>query len=200
MKSAIIVWTVCLMGLSGCDAKTDEPSEPMPKVGAVGASPCDQASDCGVPKKAVSVPLGAQVDLERALRDGMGGTGVAVVRDGDDLRLVMPGDIVFRTNSADIRADFFPVLNAIAKLLVTHNDNSLRISGHTDSTGSDSINQPLSQRRADSVAMYLRSQKVGSARIESYGYGSRFPAAHNDTAAGREQNRRVEIEIVPMGS
>src|SRR5690606_17721645 len=113
------------------------------------------------------------------------------------LYLVMPGNITFNTNSADIRADFFPVLNSVAKVLAEFNQTSIRVTGHTDSTGSDSINQPLSERRADSVAIYLRSQKVASSRVQAYGYGSRYPIASNSTAAGREQNRRVELELIP---
>src|SRR5690606_1909080 len=109
----------------------------------------------------------------------------------------MPGNITFASSSADIRSDFYAVLNSVAKVLAEFNQTSIRITGHTDSTGGDKINLPLSERRADSVAMYLRNQKVNSARIESYGYGSRYPIASNDTPAGREQNRRVELELIP---
>ena len=142
--------------------------------------------------------VGNYMDRQEAkLRQELQGTGVQVRRDGNNLYLVMPGNITFATNSADIRSDFFSVLNSVAKVLAEFNQTSIRVTGHTDSTGSDSINQPLSQRRADSVAMYLRTQKVASTRIQSYGYGSRYPVASNDTPAGREQNRRVELELVP---
>lgn len=134
---------------------------------------------------------------EKKLREELQGTGVQVRREGDNLYLVMPGNITFATSSADIRSDFFSVLNSVAKVLAEFNQTSIKVTGHTDSTGSDKINQPLSESRADSVAMYLRSQKVASARIQSYGYGSRYPVASNDTPAGREQNRRVELELVP---
>jgi outer membrane protein OmpA-like peptidoglycan-associated protein len=116
--------------------------------------------------------VGNYMDRQEAkLRAELQGTGVQVRREGNNLFLVMPGNITFATNSADIRSDFFSVLNSVAKVLAEFNQTSIRVTGHTDSTGSDSINQPLSQRRADSVAMYLRSQKVASARIQSYGYG-----------------------------
>ncbi len=134
---------------------------------------------------------------EAKLRQELQGTGVQVRREGNNLYLVMPGNITFATGNADIRSDFFDVLNSVAKVLAEFNQTSIKVSGHTDSTGSDTINQPLSERRADSVAMYLRSQKVSSARIQSYGYGSRYPVASNDTATGREANRRVELELVP---
>ncbi len=142
--------------------------------------------------------VGAYMDRQEAkLRQELAGTGVQVRRDGDNLTLIMPGNITFSTGNADIRSDFFPVLNSVAKVLAEFKETSIRVTGHTDSTGGDKINQPLSERRADSVAMYLRNQKVSSARIQAYGYGSRYPVASNDTPAGREANRRVELELIP---
>lgn len=142
--------------------------------------------------------VGNYMDRQEAkLRQELQGTGVQVRREGDNLYLVMPGNITFATSSADIRSDFFPVLNSVAKVLAEFNKTSIKVTGHTDSTGSDKINQPLSENRADSVAMYLRSQKVASARIQAYGYGSRYPVAGNDSEAGRQANRRVELELVP---
>lgn len=142
--------------------------------------------------------VGNYMDRQEAkLRQELQGTGVQVRREGDNLFLVMPGNITFASSSADIRSDFFPVLNSVAKVLAEFNKTSIKVTGHTDSTGGDKINQPLSENRADSVAMYLRSQKVSSARIQSYGYGSRYPVASNDTPVGREANRRVELELVP---
>lgn len=147
---------------------------------------------------ALGAGAGNYMDRQEAkLRQELQGTGVQVRREGNNLFLIMPGNITFSTGNADIRSDFFPVLNSVAKVLAEFNQTSIRVTGHTDSTGSDSINQPLSERRADSVAMYLRSQKVASARIQAYGYGSRYPIASNDSASGREQNRRVELELVP---
>jgi len=134
---------------------------------------------------------------ETKLRQELQGTGVQVRREGNNLFLVMPGNITFASGNADIRSDFFAVLNSVAKVLAEFNQTSIRVTGHTDSTGSDKINQPLSENRANSVAMYLRSQKVSSARIQSYGYGSRYPLASNDNDAGRQANRRVELELIP---
>lgn len=142
--------------------------------------------------------VGNYMDRQEAkLRAELQGTGVQVRREGNNLTLIMPGNITFSSGNADIRSDFFPVLNSVAKVLAEFNKTSISITGHTDSTGGDKINQPLSERRADSVAMYLRSQKVNSARIQAYGYGSRYPVASNDTPSGREQNRRVELQLVP---
>ncbi len=134
---------------------------------------------------------------ETKLREELQGTGVQVRREGNNLYLIMPGNITFSSGNADIRSDFFSVLNSVAKVLAEFNQTSIKITGHTDSTGSDKINQPLSENRAESVATYLRSQKVASARIQAYGYGSRYPVASNDTEAGRQANRRVELELVP---
>lgn len=135
---------------------------------------------------------------EAALRVKLAGTGVRVYRDGDRILLTLPGNITFNTNSADIRSDFFDVLNDVSHVLRQYPSTTIQITGHTDTTGGDKINLPLSERRADSVAMYLRSQKIGLNRITTAGYGSRYPVASNDTAAGREQNRRVEILIIPV--
>jgi len=158
----------------------------------------DRALKGAVLGGAVGGGVGNYMDRQEAkLRQELQGTGVQVRREGDNLYLVMPGNITFATNSADIRSDFFDVLNSVAKVLAEFNKTSIKVTGHTDSTGGDKINQPLSERRADSVAMYLRSQKVSSARIQSYGYGSRYPVASNDSATGREANRRVELELVP---
>ena len=134
----------------------------------------DRALKGAVLGGAIGGGVGNYMDRQESkLRAELQGTGVQVQRDGNNLTLIMPGNITFASSSADIRSDFFPVLNSVAKVLAEFNQTSIRVTGHTDSTGGDKINQPLSERRADSVAMYLRSQKVSSARIQSYGYGSR---------------------------
>jgi outer membrane protein OmpA-like peptidoglycan-associated protein len=147
---------------------------------------------------AAGAGVGAYMDRQEAkLRQELQGTGVQVRREGDNLYLVMPGNITFATNSADIRSDFYPVLNSVGKVLAEFNKTSIKITGHTDSTGSDKINQPLSENRAESVAQYLGTRNVSGSRIQAYGYGSRYPVASNDNESGRQQNRRVELELVP---
>ena len=147
---------------------------------------------------AIGGGVGNYMDRQEAkMRQELQGTGVQVRREGNNLFLVMPGNITFASGNSDIRSDFFSVLNSVAKVLAEFNQTSIRVTGHTDSTGSDKINQPLSENRANSVAMYLRSQKVSSARIQSFGYGSRYPVASNDNESGRQANRRVELELVP---
>lgn len=143
--------------------------------------------------------VGAYMDVQEAkLREELDATGVSVVRVGDNIVLSMPGNITFDVNKADINAGFYPVLDSVAKVLNKYEKTLVEIAGHTDSTGSDAINQPLSERRAASVSAYLTSRQVETLRMASFGLGSRHPVADNDTAAGRQLNRRVEITLVPI--
>lgn len=145
------------------------------------------------------VGVGAYMDKQEAeLRAELQGTGVQVRREGDKLYLIMPGNITFATGRYEIRGDFYPTLNSVAKVLMKFNETAIKVAGHTDSVGSDSSNQTLSEQRANSVAQYLQGQQILSGRIQAVGYGERYPIASNDTAAGREQNRRVELELLPL--
>lgn len=134
---------------------------------------------------------------ESALRERLQGSGVQVRREGDNLYLVMPGNITFASGRAEIRSDFYEVLNSVSLVLKEFNKTAIKVSGHTDSTGSDSLNQTLSEQRANSVRSYLITQNVVAGRIQAYGYGPRYPVATNSTDAGRQANRRVELELVP---
>ena len=107
-------------------------------------------------------------------------------------------NINFELNSAEITASSGPSLNRVAKALKAQQNFNVEIAGHTDSTGSDSYNQLLSERRASSVRDFLLNQGIEPRRTRATGYGERYPIASNDTAAGREQNRRVELTLVPM--
>ncbi len=143
--------------------------------------------------------VGAYQDRqEAALRAELEGTGVSVTRIGDNITLNMPGNITFATNSSDLSPAFFDVLNSVGKVLNEFNKTVVEVAGHTDSTGSDAYNQSLSERRAGSVATYLRSQGVISDRLITVGMGELRPIADNATAAGRQANRRVEITMVPV--
>ena len=147
---------------------------------------------------AVGGGVGYYMDTQEAeLRAELESTGVRVVRDGDNIRLVMPGNITFQTDSADINSGFYPTLNSVAKVLKKFSDTNVMVMGYTDSTGSVSYNQTLSQNRAQSVASYLVGQGVPSTRFSVVGMGVSNPIASNATAEGRQQNRRVEIKIVP---
>lgn len=132
---------------------------------------------------------------EQRLRQELTGTGVQVIRNGDTLQLVMPGNITFASGSSDISSSFYPTLNSLVKVFKEFDQNGINIVGHTDSTGSMELNMRLSRERAASVASYIAGQGVSGARISSAGVGPSQPIASNDTEAGRAQNRRVEITL-----
>jgi outer membrane protein OmpA-like peptidoglycan-associated protein len=145
--------------------------------------------------------IGYYMDAQEAkLRKQLRDSGVRVERDGDNINLIMPGNITFASNSADIKADFFSVMNAVALVINEFDKTLVFIAGHTDSVGSDSDNQILSQRRAEAVARYFASQEVASIRLESVGFGEQRPVADNSSKAGKQQNRRVEITLLPAES
>lgn len=137
---------------------------------------------------------------EAALRERLAGSGVQVQREGDNIRLVMPGNITFATGKYDIRSDFYRVLDSVALVLKEFNKTAIEVAGHTDSTGSQSTNQRLSEQRAGSVKAYLQGRQVSSGRIRAIGFGPRYPVASNQTSAGREANRRVELQLQPLES
>lgn len=135
-----------------------------------------------------------QAQLERELA----GTGVEVDRRGDDIVLNMPGDITFAFDKAEIEPQFYPVLNDLARTLDQYPQTTIGVVGHTDSVGSDSYNQGLSERRAESVAAYLVRQNVMAERIYIEGQGETQPIASNETEEGRARNRRVEVVLRPI--
>lgn len=143
--------------------------------------------------------VGSYMDQqERKLRERTAGTGIDVVRQGDDLLLRMPSNVTFATNEAIIQPQFRQTLDGVAQTLAEYPKTYVDVMGHTDSSGSDSYNQTLSERRAQSVGDYLSSHGVQSARIATRGFGKNQPIASNDTPQGMAQNRRVEIKLVPV--
>jgi len=110
----------------------------------------------------------------------------------------MPGNITFDTNSADLSANFYPILDQVSATLVEYGDTVIEVAGHTDSVGGAAYNQALSERRARSVAAYLTSRGVKPERLMIVGDGENHPVASNATAEGRQRNRRVELTIVPV--
>jgi outer membrane protein OmpA-like peptidoglycan-associated protein len=131
-------------------------------------------------------------DMEQATR----GTGVQVTQTADNqLKLDVPSDISFDVGRAEIKPNFAPILDRFAQTLNENKATRVRIVGHTDSTGTDAINDPLSVNRAASTRSYLASRGIDPARIAIDGRGSREPIADNATEAGRARNRRVEIFV-----
>jgi len=135
---------------------------------------------------------------EAELRARLQNTGVSVTRVGDSIVLNMPGNITFATDSSNISADFYQVLDSVALVINEFEKTYVDVIGHTDSTGRAEYNQQLSVARASSVARYLESQKVVPQRINTQGMGQNAPIASNDTAEGRALNRRVEIRLTPI--
>ncbi len=153
------------------------------------------ALGCG----AIGAGVGAYMDAQEAeLRQELQGSGVQVRRNGDQLELIMPGNITFNTNEYSIRPNFNPVLDSVSQVLAKYVDTRLRVTGHTDSTGSRDYNYNLSDRRATSVANYLAANGIDQDRLITQGVGPDQPIASNDTESGRAMNRRVELQIVAI--
>ncbi len=143
--------------------------------------------------------VGAYMDRQEArLRTELDRTGVSVTRVGDNITLNMPGNITFATNSADLNAGFYDVLNSVGLVVNEFEQTVIEVAGHTDSTGTSEYNQGLSERRAASVARYLTTRGVLIDRIIEVGMGEERPIADNSTESGRQTNRRVELTLVPL--
>lgn len=144
--------------------------------------------------------VGTYMDRQQAeLRRELAGTDVGVTREGDNIRLNMPGDVTFDFNRTEIKPQFVPVLDDVARVLNQYPSTTVDVIGHADSVGADDYNLDLSRRRAASVADFLVQRgRVLPDRLYVDGQGERAPIASNDTEAGRAQNRRVEIVLRPF--
>jgi outer membrane protein OmpA-like peptidoglycan-associated protein len=143
--------------------------------------------------------IGNYMDRQEAnLRHDLAGTGVSVTRMGDNITLNMPGNITFKSNSADVDPSFYKVLNSVNIVLKKYNKTVVEVAGHTDNTGPADYNQKLSERRANAVAQYLESQGLVSNRVVTIGAGESKPVADNSTPEGRQSNRRVELTLTPL--
>lgn len=161
------------------------------KGAAIGA-----AVGAGVGAVAGNVWTKRQEEQKRQMEEATAGSGVAVTQTADNrLKLDIPSDISFAVGRADIQSNFRTILDTFASGLVTNSASNVTVIGHTDSTGSDAVNNPLSLNRAASVRDYLSSRGVASSRVAIDGRGSREPIAANDTAANKAKNRRVEIFV-----
>ena len=137
-----------------------------------------------------------QEEQKKQMEEATAGTGVAVTQTEDNrLKLEIPSDISFAVGRADINPNFRSILDTFAKGLVSNPNSNVTIIGHTDSSGSDAINNPLSLNRAASVRDYLSARGVAVSRVAIDGRGSREPLVANDTAANKAKNRRVEIFV-----
>lgn len=211
-KTLSIVGVCSALALSACatDPVTGQVNRNNTVIGALGgAATCgivgalthgskgarNSALACG----AVGAGVGAYMDYqEKQLRDSLANTSVQVDRVGDEIRLVMPESITFATGSAALNSSATSSLIAVGDVLAKYTDTTVDIVGHTDSTGSDAINEPLSRNRAAAVGNFLVNRGVAANRITASGMGSRQPIASNATVDGRAQNRRVEIKVNPI--
>jgi len=210
MRHAVLTAGVAALGLSACAGMSDTQRRTATGAGIGSAAGAiiggTQAGSKGVRNGALIggavAGLGTYIwsqrmeAQKRAMEESTQGTGVQVTQTDENLlRLDIPSDISFAVNRADIRSDFRPILDRFAQTLVANPAATVQIIGHTDSTGSDAINKPLSVNRADSTREYLVARGVPSSRIMIDGRGASDPVANNTTATGRAQNRRVEIYV-----
>jgi outer membrane protein OmpA-like peptidoglycan-associated protein len=143
--------------------------------------------------------IGSYMDKqEEEFREELADSGVEVYREGDSIRLSIPGNITFATGSDAIVTGFYPVLENVAKVLNRYDKTKLSIEGHTDSVGDVNSNRELSMQRANSVAIYLQATNVEANRLQTLGMGESQPIADNATAQGRQANRRVELRVIPL--
>ncbi|WP_039017416.1 OmpA family protein [Halocynthiibacter namhaensis] len=214
VKSSVAVLCASTIALTACMTPGPEPRNGNSRaqngaligagIGAVLGGTKDSGSDRlknaaigGVLGGLVGAGVGGLLDRQAdELRRDLG-NDVNVVNNGDSLTVSMPQDILFATNSANLRGDLQGDLRTLANSLNQYPDSTVDIIGHTDNTGEASYNQDLSSRRATSVASVLRNSGVSGNRIRAFGRGENEPVATNLTTEGRAQNRRVDIIISP---
>jgi len=214
MKTPITLLVVGSFALAGCMDPGPEPQNGNTRtqngaligagIGALLGATKESGSD-RVKNAAIGAALGAgvgaiignQLDKQAAELRGSMGSDVKIVNTGDRLIVTMPQDILFDTDSALVRSGLRSDLRTLAANLNSYPDTTIDVLGHTDSVGDADYNQNLSARRASAVASVLMNAGVHSSRVRSFGRGEDEPVATNYTAAGRQQNRRVEIVIRP---
>jgi len=213
-KAPLIIAVAAAVALAGCAATEDFATNPEKQktrkgagIGAAGGAVAGLLIEGGWQGALIGAGIGAlaggavgnyQDKQEKKLRQQMAGTGVEVVRKGDNITLDMPGNVTFAFDSAALNPQFNSVLDKVAQTLVEYDQTVIQIAGHTDSTGSHAYNMKLSEQRAASVKNYLAGHGVPGQRMHTIGAGPDHPIADNSTEAGRAENRRVEITIVPV--
>ena len=203
-----ILCAATVITLAGCTYNDGTPNQPATGAvigGVTGAALGNVIGDDtqstiigGVIGAAVGGAIGANMaQQERELNQQLAGSGAVITNTGSQLRVILPEGVTFRTGSATVASSFLPALRDVARSLNTHPNSTVRVVGHTDNVGSAAYNQQLSEDRALAVARILVRDGVSASRITYSGRGYNEPIATNATAAGRAQNRRVEIVITP---
>jgi outer membrane protein OmpA-like peptidoglycan-associated protein len=206
-KSAGALTCALAILLTGCATAT--PEQKGAGTGAVIGAVAGQILGRDSKATAIGAGLGAlggyvwsknMEDKKRAMETATAGTGTVVTQTADNqLKLSIPNDISFDSGRSDIKPNLRPILDQFAQGLGQQPSMEVRIVGHTDNTGSDAINNPLSVNRAQSARDYLVSRGVSSSRIAIDGRGSREPIADNATETGRARNRRIDIFLAERG-
>lgn len=205
MKKIVLIMALSSLSLVGCENMSN--AQKGVAIGAVSGAILGKGTGNHDKKRLVwgaavgaiaGGAIGSYMDKqEQELREELADSGVRVIREGDDLRLELPSNITFAINSATISQSFDPILVDVARVLNKYDKTTLLIQGHTDNTGAAAYNQQLSLNRANSVRNNLAGGGVDARRMSTEGYGQSMPVADNNTEAGRQLNRRVELRIIP---
>ncbi len=215
MNKTIIAGLICILLLAACAApqtKTQKGGTYGAAGGAAAGAIIGQVIGGDTKGTLIGAAIGAAVgglggagvgkmmdNQERDMRAALSASEAAAVRrEGNLLAVTFKGDVTFDTNSAVVNPGLFSEIDRVASVLTQYPDTLIRVEGHTDSTGSESYNLDLSRQRSNSVKNLLAQRGVGGNRVEVVGYGETMPVATNDTEAGRQKNRRVEIKIAPQ--
>mgnify|MGYP000915491427 FL=1 len=214
MKKAFVAAGLCLVFLVGCAApqtKTQKGAVYGAAGGAVAGAVAGQVIGRDTKGTLIGAAIGAAVgglggaavgrmmdNQEKDMREAMAASEAAQIsREGNMLAVTFKGDVTFDTDSAEVRPGLLSEIDRVAGVLRSYPDTYIRVEGHTDSVGSEDYNMGLSQRRANSVKNLLVQRGIADNRIEAVGFGEALSVATNDTEAGRQKNRRVEIKIAP---
>jgi outer membrane protein OmpA-like peptidoglycan-associated protein len=215
MKRNLAYFLVILLVLAGCAqpmTKTQKGAAIGTGVGAAAGAGLGQAIGGNTKATLIGAGIGALVGgvaggaignymdkQEQEMRQQLAGVeGASIQRNADLLAVTFKSDVLFDVNSATLKPGSYDEINRVARVLNQYPQTTIQVAGYTDSTGSETYNLQLSQRRADAVRTALVGQGVNPARINSIGFGEGKPIADNNTEAGRQLNRRVEITIVPQ--
>lgn len=214
-KSLLIVLSANLIACTTIDPYTGEEKTSNATIGAISGAVAGAALGAATGDKkhqgqravkgaliggAIGGGVGQYMDVQESkLREKLRGTGVSVSRDPKTnvITLNMPGNITFPSAGSDLRDSFYKTLNSVAIVLKEYGKTQVEVGGHTDSVGDERSNQALSLRRAQAVSNYLKGQGIQGRRLRAVGYGESSPIASNVNEAGRAQNRRVQVQILP---
>jgi len=221
MKRWMMVTTCAALALASCATTPDDPNKNTKKGAATGAAAGavigaivgyqqDHSGGAlrgaligGAAGGALGAGVGYYMDKQEAefrqkLAAEQAAHQIEVERlQNENLKITMNSEVSFDYNSSSLKPAFYNTLDKVSDILSRYNRTTVQVTGHTDSTGSEAYNQALSERRANSVAYYLEDRGVSAGRVRSVGRGELEPRVSNDTEAGRQLNRRVELLIIP---